>query len=139
MREPVQWLGSWFRYRQRPALQGRPNSAAGVSFNDFVSAYLSKDRPAYANIAQQSDFITDKNGALLVDHLYFYSDLPAALQFLEKRLQQTITLPLVNKSPQRGGEDMSLSPELTAELHRANALDFEIYEALQSGNLSRLR
>ncbi|MCD9149817.1 hypothetical protein, partial [Pseudophaeobacter flagellatus] len=105
MREPIQWLGSWFRYRQRPSLQGHPKSTAGVSFNDFVAAYLTEGRPAYANIAQQADFITDKNGALLVDHLYSYSDLPAALQFLEKRLQQTITLPLVNKSPQKASQD----------------------------------
>ena len=37
MREPVSWLGSWYRYRQRPFLNGKPNSTAGISFDDFVS------------------------------------------------------------------------------------------------------
>ena len=26
MREPISWLGSWWRYRQRPFMKGKPNA-----------------------------------------------------------------------------------------------------------------
>ena len=33
VREPVDWLGSWYRYRSREQLHGRPNSTSHVSFD----------------------------------------------------------------------------------------------------------
>ncbi len=56
IREPVSWLGSWYRYRQRPFLSGRPVSTEGLSFDQFVEAYLAETRPAYANVGAQSKF-----------------------------------------------------------------------------------
>jgi hypothetical protein len=40
MREPVDWLSSWYRYRTRPELGTRPQSTAGLSFGDFALAWL---------------------------------------------------------------------------------------------------
>ncbi|HRO15129.1 MAG TPA: gamma-glutamyl kinase, partial [Paracoccus sp. (in: a-proteobacteria)] len=39
IRDPVDWLGSWYRYRSRADLVGRPNSTAHVSFDRFVEDY----------------------------------------------------------------------------------------------------
>jgi hypothetical protein len=133
MREPVDWLGSWFRYRQRPSLAGHPNSTAGLSFDEFVAAYLSDNQPAFANVGSQARFVTDQGGDLLINHLFSYHDLASAVEFLERRLDREITLKSVNLSPKRG---LSLSSELSSELRRACALDFEIYEALMDGPLS---
>jgi len=41
-RNPIDWLGSWYRYRQRDALIGHKNSTADKSFEDFVLSYLSE-------------------------------------------------------------------------------------------------
>ena len=46
MREPIDWLGSWYRYRQRPFLDGHRTSTQGISFDEFVLAYLKGNRPA---------------------------------------------------------------------------------------------
>ena len=40
MRHPVDWLGSWYRYRRRPFMKGRPNSTHEVTFDEFVRAYV---------------------------------------------------------------------------------------------------
>ena len=40
MREPVSWLGSWYRYRQRPFMKGKPNATHDLSFDDFVQGYM---------------------------------------------------------------------------------------------------
>ena len=133
MREPIDWLGSWFRYRQRPALNGHPNSTANLTFNEFVAAYLLADQPPYANVGRQARFITDQSGDLLINHLFSYHDLAAAIRFLEQRLDREIILKSINQSPKK---ELTLSPGLSTELRTACALDFEIYHALQDGPLS---
>ena len=50
MREPISWLGSWWRYRQRPFMKGKPNSTQGISFDDFVLAYLKGKKPGFADV-----------------------------------------------------------------------------------------
>ena len=36
MREPVSWLGSWYRYRQRDFMKGKANATHDLSFDEFV-------------------------------------------------------------------------------------------------------
>ena len=38
MREPVDWLGSWYRYRQRDGMARPQNSTREISFDAFVRA-----------------------------------------------------------------------------------------------------
>ena len=49
MREPVSWLGSWYRYRRRPFMQGQAKATHDVSFDDFVRAYCRSSRPGFAD------------------------------------------------------------------------------------------
>ena len=35
MREPISWLGSWYRYRRRPFMQGKPNATFDVTFDEM--------------------------------------------------------------------------------------------------------
>lgn len=133
MRDPLDWLGSWFRYRQRPALSGHKNSTEGISFDEFVSGYLSTEQPPYAAVGSQARFVTDKSGNLFVNHLFSYHDFAAAVHFLEQRLDLTIALKPINESPKK---TLTLSENLNSELRSVCAIDFEIYEALQEGPLS---
>ena len=69
MREPTAWLGSWYRYRQRDGMRRPENSTKGLSFDDFVGAYLSKQRPPYADVGRQGAFLSPEGtrGADRVD------------------------------------------------------------------------
>lgn len=133
MRHPVEWLGSWFRYRQRPALSGHPNSSEGLSFDQFVEGYMMDKQPAYAEVGSQGRFVTDEAGDLLVNHLFQYEDFNPFIDFMQSRLGADIVLQTVNKSPNRS---ISLSPELTKQLTEFLALDFQIHQALDEGPLS---
>lgn len=133
MREPVAWLGSWYRYRQREALNGHPNSTKEVSFDAFVEAYLSESPPAYAHLGSQARFVTDSQGDLLVNHLFSYNDLDEARRFMEHRLDLKISLPTVNVSPRA---NISLDPDVEKQLRQKCSLDFQIYSALEEGPLS---
>lgn len=125
IREPVDWLGSWYRYRRRDSLNGKSNSTAEMDFNHFVASYLSDPQPEFAHVGSQSRFLGDKDDNLGVDFLFCYEDMAGLLRFLENRLKRQISVGRANVSPKA---ELSLSPELHKELQQAYAQDFELYE-----------
>ncbi|MCP5073800.1 MAG: sulfotransferase family protein [Rhodobacteraceae bacterium] len=127
IREPVSWLGSWYRYRSRDEIQGTANSTADISFDRFVEAYLSDDPPDFARVGSQARFLSNKDNDLGVSYLFRYEELDALVAFLQKRLGVQFTLDRINASP---SAELSLSPALRSELRRANNHDFELYERL---------
>lgn len=125
IRHPVDWLGSWYRYRSRPVLAGKANSTEDISFDDFVREYC-KDKPkSFANVGSQARFVKDKDGGRGVTHLFRYEDQAALLAFLEERLSVRLDLPRVNVSPIR---PMSLSPDVLALLTATRPEEFVIWQ-----------
>lgn len=130
MREPVAWLGSWYRFRQRDDVMSPQNSTQGLSFDEFVAGYLEKPRPAFANVGSQARFLLgpDGNGA---DHIFCYEAIDRFTAFLEDRLGYAVTLPRVNVSPEA---ETRLSPALEAALRQACAEDFALYDRVRGGS-----
>lgn len=127
MRDPVSWLGSWYRYRRRPFMQGNPNSTHDVSFDDFVAAYLKGDKPGFANVGSQAKFLEPRPNGVRVTHLFRYEDQPALVRFLEARLGTRIETARENVSPTM---DLVLSPSVEARLRRKCAEEFALYDSI---------
>lgn len=125
MREPRDWLGSWYRFRSRPDADPE-RSTKGMSFDDFVRAWCSDPQPDFAAVGAQARFLAPRKGEG-VDHLFRYERIDLFLDFLEDRLGCEIVLPRLNVSP---GGTLDLSPETEALLSRAAAADFAMYAAL---------
>ncbi len=125
MREPRDWLGSWYRFRQREET-AEDKSTAGMSFDDFVRAWCQDPRPAFADVGSQARFLRPRQGQG-VDRLFRYEEIDSFVQYLEDRLNCEIILPRLNVSPPGLTE---LSPETEAMLHRAAAEDFALYRTL---------
>lgn len=127
IREPLDWLRSWYRFRARDELIGHPNSTARISFARFVDDYLRPgDRPAYARLGRQSEFLAGPDGKIAVDHIFRYEAMPALTDFLSRRLGTTISLRRSNVSPAAATD---LPPEAEARLRAALALDQAIWQA----------
>ncbi|KIT17175.1 hypothetical protein [Jannaschia aquimarina] len=124
MREPVDWLGSWWRYRSREALDGSENSTAGISFDDFVDAYMQEEPPRFAAIGSQARFL---DGG--VDHLFPFGRLNDAITFLSTETGATPTVERLNTSPTA---EIRLSPERRARLEKVFAADFDLWRGLTS-------
>jgi hypothetical protein len=124
IREPVDWLGSWYRYRQRDFLDGKATSTKGMSFDAFCDAYVQGERPPFADVGSQAKFIEPRPNGIAVTHLFKYENQTGLLDFLEDRLETQIDLPRANVSPRR---ELSLSPNIEAKLHRKCAEDFEAW------------
>jgi len=128
MREPVDWLGSWYRYRRRDDVMEPEKSTRGMDFADFVRGYMQDVRPAFAKVSAQSRFLAGMNGAPLgVEKLFRYENLPAFVAYLEEQLDFAIELPRENVSP---AGDLALPDALAAELRAYLAPEYALYEAI---------
>jgi hypothetical protein len=127
MREPVSWLSSWYRFRQRPFMKDKPNSTHGISFDDFVLGYMKGKRPGFAEVGNQLKFLERQPNGTGITHLFRYEDQPRLRSFLEDRLEIKFDLARENVSPDF---EVSLSAEVEERFHRKYAEDFALYDAI---------
>ncbi len=127
MREPISWLGSWYRFRQRPFMDGKPNSTKGLSFDEFVLAYMKGDKPDYADVGSQLNFMKTQPNGTGITHHFRYEDQTALKRFLEERLEVTLDLKRENVSPQL---ELTLSAEVETRLRRKFADEFMLYDSI---------
>jgi hypothetical protein len=129
MREPIDWLGSWYRYRQRPFMSGKPVSTQGITFNTFVQAYCEKQQPPFANVGSQSKFLEPQRNGTAVTHVFRYEDQASLCAYLKDRIGVPIETRRLNTSRQA---DLDLSSETRALLQRRYAPDFTLHASIQS-------
>jgi hypothetical protein len=127
MREPRDWLGSWYRYRQRDDMADPQKSTRGMDFDRFVNAWCDDPQPEFANVGSQARFLKPK-GDRGLDHLFRYEEIETFVHFLEERLDCEIILPRLNVSPDA---PLDLSPVTEARLRKTAAQDFALYETLR--------
>lgn len=127
MRAPVDWLGSWYRYRRRPFMSGKPNSTEGVSFDEFILAYCAGDRAAYADVGSQERFLRPRPDGEPVTHLFRYEEPDRLADFLEDRIGMRPETKRENVSPVM---DLSLSAETEDRLRRRWSADFDLYDSI---------
>lgn len=123
IREPVDWLHSWYRYRTRlPA--NDPKSTSGLSFNEFAEAYLRDERPVFASVGQQSRHLSG-DGVLAPIHLFPHDQMDIAVDFLFLRLGFEFSLGWHNESPEL---EMDLSSQNREKLMQQFEPDLELYD-----------
>ncbi len=136
MREPLDHLGSWFRYRQRAALQGHENSTYGMDFATFIDACLQKDPPPFARVGRQARFLGFLNEAPPVNYIFDYAQLDLLITFLNERLGTVLTLPVRNVSPETGDDDaLALPSDLMARLKDGLAAEFTLYDQVSKAGV----
>ena len=127
MREPISWLGSWYRFRQRPFMNGKANSTKNMSFDDFVLAYCQEKKPGFANVGSQAKFLEAQSNGCSVTHLFRYDKQDRMNEFLEERLATKLVLEQKNVSPKM---ELSISPHVEDELRRKCAPEFDLYDSI---------
>jgi hypothetical protein len=128
MREPIDWLGSWYRARQRDDSDGTAESTAGMGFADFSEATLSAAPPPCTHLPGQAAFLAaDEGRTPLVDHIFRYEAIDRFVHFLEERLNFAITLPHLNVSPH---SPVTLESQLHDRLAAHLAADYRLYDRI---------
>lgn len=128
MRDPVEQIRSWYRYRSGPRQKGTKASTNGCSFDDFVLAVISDKPPPFAGIGSQFNFVTSGKGEVLVNHLFAYERQPVFRAFLGDAFGEEIVLKQKNVSPPA---EAPLSASIEAKLRRVRAEEFALYERIK--------
>lgn len=127
IREPQDWLGSWYRVRQQSAVTSGPQSTKGMSFDDFVQTYCQEDPPEFADVGSQAMFLRPEDGKWL-DRLFRYEEIDTFVHFLEETLNCEIMLPHLNVSPPGR---LELSDKTKEKLQQFMADDIRMYRNLR--------
>ncbi|MCF3974014.1 sulfotransferase family protein [Paracoccus salsus] len=125
MREPVDWLRSWYRFKQRDDDDDPLHRMEGLSFTRFARQYAAPGGPEELMIGTQSGFLTD--GPARVDRIFRYEEIGAFVEFLEDHLNCAIELPRINVPP---SVDVALDAEDEASLREGMRADLALYETL---------
>ena len=128
MRQPIDWLQSWYRFRLRDDDDNPEHPMAGCSFDQFARDYMSTPRKDHVAFPSQSEFLCDGAGAPVPDKIFRYDRIDSFVHYLEDQLDFAITLPRVNVPP---AVDVALSAQTLAELTEAMAGDFTLYDSLR--------
>lgn len=139
MREPVDWLGSWYRYRSREQLKDannmkqRGNYTGDVTFETFIQEVLKpkRERQPYANLGfpgTPCGIAMTGDGAVGVDRIYPYEDLSGLYELIEERTKKPVELDKMNVSPTG---DMTLSAETRAKLVEKWRFVFDLHSSLK--------
>lgn len=103
VREPVSWLYSWYRFRSRYELRKsaelKQYSTTGISFSEFVEAYMISSPPPFANIGNQIDFVKNESGQVGVDTIFAYEKNDLFVSYLSDIIGKKLSLGRENVSP----------------------------------------
>ena len=129
MREPISWLGSWWRYRQRDFMKDKPDATHQISFDDFVLAYMKGQKPGFADVGSQFNFLKRQPNGTGVSHLFRYEHPTRLNEFLSDRLRIEFTLGRENESPVL---PMGLSADVENRFRRKFEHEFALYNSIPS-------
>lgn len=109
VREPISWLNSHYRFRSRLEIRNARRSKGndstyGISFAQFIEAYISGDPPPYARFRSQFDFVRTDTGAVGIDTIFLYEEIERFFQYMSEKLNRRLGSAYKNVSPQQGGE-----------------------------------
>jgi len=137
MREPIEWLHSWYRYSWdeagQPALPGGTRSARQpfADFRTFLDAYFSDQPPKVGGVLRQSDFIRGRDGTTHRVELFRFEHHQRMILELEALCGQKLDLKVTNQSRPKRAEDFA-GVDLAA-LRRRLAGEYAIYDAIAPG------
>ncbi len=134
MREPLDWLGSWYRYRTRDELKNPDNPRSinftgNMSFDHFVRDVCEPDdlKPPHARIKTPSWVALSSAKVIGVDRLFAYEAFDAFRDYVAEKTGKPIQEKTANVSPRM---DLVLAPEIEARLRLRMAFEFELHAAL---------
>jgi hypothetical protein len=131
-REPVAWLESWWRYRQRPAL-AREDAAkftGEISFEEFVGRYVDNDPRPGTLRGRPAKFIAMSDGLDIgVDRLFALEQPDVWKRWINEKVGGGVDIQVDNRSRVRS--EPELSSTLRARLNEFFRPELEIYERLR--------
>jgi len=100
VRHPIEKAKSWYKYRSRDELDGKPRSTKGITLETFLKNIPEKD-------FDDRLFCHDVESGNKVDLIFKYENIEVMVGFLQKIYGDSFQLKHKNKSPQLLLDDVS--------------------------------
>lgn len=140
-RDPVDWLHSWWRYRQGPRLRrpggpvdqrrarqglppGSPRYTGDLPFAEFAAAYVEGRGREVGVRGRPVRFVLDRGGAIGVDRIFAYERSDVWQGWFRDRVGADLEFPSSNRSRVRA--PLELDDELRARLEEFFAPEYEL-------------
>lgn len=107
IREPLEWIQSWYRYRARDELKNKThpnhqNYTGSISYNEFILEFIYEGtRKPFANLDTQYDFMKTHKNHIGVDYIFPMNNIETVATFLSEKVGEQIYIPLKNISPKK--------------------------------------
>ena len=129
VREPIDWLASWWRYRSREELadtsrRKHRNYTGHLSFDQFARAYMGGEDQS-TQVGRQSKFVQSRLGEPEIDRLFRYDRLDLLVEYLCEKVGDQVQIRTSNVSPRRS---LSLSESCESDLQAFFAPEYRLYE-----------
>lgn len=136
LRDPGDWLASWFNYRSRPKLFAResPNYTGNIEFDEFCRDVCRPEPPPHANFRAQM-LRYSMSGRPSVDALLDYARLSDGFRAIAANIGVDISEQLSttreNVSTQRRASGSDINPQMMERLREKYPEDFKFYSLVQ--------
>lgn len=129
IRDPLEWINSWYRYRGREELKNHRNSTAEITYQEFIEEYISDGkRKPFADLRTQYNFLRQKDGGIGPDYVIPMHRLDILSRLLSERIGEDIIFGNKNVSPTM---DFSLNNNVESRLKEFLANDIAVYNYIE--------
>lgn len=135
IRDPKDWIGSWFRYRR-----GNKVASPLPKGMDFPAFWARNDWTRHwpdGRPRLQRDFFTDAAGAPIVDYLIPYDRLAEGFAEVTAHLGLTVALGKANVSTEKA-ESLDIPAKIEAEIRAHYAQDYALIDRMDEINAKGL-
>lgn len=142
IREPVDWMRSWYKFRSRPDMRATSHARGKVAipedldFEGFIDDVLAGVPEEYASIREQSHVFTDRARNVQMDFLARLDSIGEDCRILagHPALKPLLELTGYRVNVSDTDRDLSLPAAKKAKLEAFLAADCELYQAVLDGH-----
>ena len=131
IREPLDRLKSWYRYKSRDTLKNQKRYVGNLTFEEYLNNLCDKIEKKstryYLNSLSRFLIFRDK---INVDRIFPYEKIEEFTDFLSLKLNKEIKLPRKNVSPQISSSKLQVSEETLNRLNPFISLDVNLYNKI---------
>ena len=132
VRDPLETLYSWFRYRQRPQIASEENSTQNVSFEEFVDEWAKETPRPFANVSSSVEFVLNSKGKIGDLTIFAHHISPGIHDYVAQKIGVEIPELEMNVSP-RPSESFETA---IAQIDRSAARLVRTYDIYNSINFA---
>ena len=127
IREPLDRLKSWYRYKSRDTLKNQKRYVGNITFEEYLNNLCDKIEKKstryYLNSLSRFLISRDK---INVDRIFPYEKIEQFTDFLSLKLNKEIILPRKNVSPEISSSKLQVSEETLKRLNPLISLDVNL-------------